>query len=1031
MHVCSIGFVQVFTLLSQGPPHAEGMSQSMHTGHDAYMCQCCGFQSTTIDLVQRHQDCAPSHLNWSRWRPGSGWFQVKHYTHLCKHADIVQVRTRDHGLHAAGRAVEMPVANPDQEREDAAGRDDDNSDASSVFRLSVDSSQDEFPPSRASDDGESGESTFRLSPPVPMPAVDACEILAALMNTTFAQCLQNAYNHVQPWRPAQSPGNHGLHGQPARDDMRVSPARSVSPHLVDLSWTEANVYKFIAESGLAQKHANMLLRMLKDIRFNPLDMQYTAIDSYHRRIAAQQDGILHLDLTRPAADGDNELVLWYRDPWLITKAALQDSEKLAHMTLHCEPEFDASGNRLFGSFRGSWWLQIHQEQVGPDVTIVGILLGADGFDNGGLSGHPGYMHLLNCTEDVRGSPDYWWLVAMIPLVQKECLVGTWASDFGLQRRKRQVTDASFCALFSEILRVRRQGGELVTCADGITRRIMPVLVHLNMDRLDHERTLWMQQHLCPLCKTPKDRFGSWQAAPSEAGFRTAREVLQECDTAMRTGQYGDRRAGGDRPILQFDEATQDWRVLSEKQYLRCCRTIGFAPEVNKVMKMLQEGGVDVLKCCFPDPLHTTANGVMKHLIRAVIATFAAALTPQWARGTAECGTVASITKICNRLDERLKTVAPRAPKRARSVFAKGMRSYVRGRKQMFEFTVTGKEAEIVYEHFIFCLPGAIDEELEDLNQLAREQGHDPVPNPTAAMVDALSKFMAWHRASTSVTMNSQQLALLHKCTGQVIASIAKNIPTRSLRIQVEANSQANSQRTHEAAWGLPKVHALWHATEAIFLLGSWQLCSMQAVEHWHCFVKKFIKLTNQRGMWALQIFKRVVQKEAARVEACRLNEEQAHPLGRSATRQQNPAWAVIRDWRQCEKTLVTPMQGGAGGKTNAGIVIPWTALYVDRHGGARAGQWVRNCRDMENLPNVLAKFIVLMHRHRFPQQFRKLASDRASVLGKDLKDVLNGALDVYNSHGNSAASRERAHLLLCTTLRIQKHGTGGCTVCEI
>ena len=56
------------------------------------------------------------------------------------------------------------------------------------------------------------------------------------------------------------------------------------------------------------------------------------------------------------------------------------------------------------------------------------------------------------------------------------------------------------------------------------------------------------------------------------------------------------------------------------------------------------------------------------------------------------------------------------------------------------------------------------------------------------------------------------------------------------------------------------------------------------------------------------------------------------------------------------------MQGGAGGKTNAGIVIPWTALYVDRHGGARAGQWVRNCRDMENLPNVLAKFIVLMHR---------------------------------------------------------------------
>ena len=135
MHVCSIGFVQVFTLLSQGPPHAEGMSQSMHTGHDAYMCQCCGFQSTTIDLVQRHQDCAPSHLNWSRWRPGSGWFQVKHYTHLCKHADIVQVRTRDHGLHAAGRAVEMPVANPDQEREDAAGRDDDNSDASSVFRL--------------------------------------------------------------------------------------------------------------------------------------------------------------------------------------------------------------------------------------------------------------------------------------------------------------------------------------------------------------------------------------------------------------------------------------------------------------------------------------------------------------------------------------------------------------------------------------------------------------------------------------------------------------------------------------------------------------------------------------------------------------------------------------------------------------------------------------------------------------------------------------------------------------------------------
>ena len=128
---------------------------------------------------------------------------------------------------------------------------------------------------------------------------------------------------------------------------------------------------------------------------------------------------------------------------------------------------------------------------------------------------------------------------------------------------------------------------------------------------------------------------------------------------------------------------------------------------------------------------------MKHPMRACIATFAKVLSQPWARGTGHKASVASMARICARLDRRLKIVAARAPKRACSVFSTGMLSYSRGRTKQFEFTVTGGEALIVYEHFILCLPGLIQNELGILNQVTEESGEDEIVDLTSAMVDAL------------------------------------------------------------------------------------------------------------------------------------------------------------------------------------------------------------------------------------------------------------------------------------------------------
>ena len=151
---------------------------------------------------------------------------------------------------------------------------------------------------------------------------------------------------------------------------------------------------------------------------------------------------------------------------------------------------------------------------------------------------------------------------------------------------------------------------------------------------------------------------------------------------------------------------------------------------------------------------------MKHPMRACIATFAKVLSQPWARGTGHKASVASMARICARLDRRLKIVAARAPKRACSVFSTGMLSYSRGRTKQFEFTVTGGEALIVYKHFILCLPGLVQNELDILNQVTEESGEDEIVDPTSAIVDALCKFMVWHRASTCEQLDAWQLSML-------------------------------------------------------------------------------------------------------------------------------------------------------------------------------------------------------------------------------------------------------------------------------
>ena len=63
-----------------------------------------------------------------------------------------------------------------------------------------------------------------------------------------------------------------------------------------------------------------------------------------------------------------------------------------------------------------------------------------------------------------------------------------------------------------------------------------------------------------------------------------------------------------------------------------------------------------------------------------------------------------------------------------------------GRKPVFTFETTASETEVLFGVIPFCLSNLIEEEINDLNQLAEEHDEDTLLDPTDGIVEVLAMF---------------------------------------------------------------------------------------------------------------------------------------------------------------------------------------------------------------------------------------------------------------------------------------------------
>jgi hypothetical protein len=645
-----------------------------------------------------------------------------HWTKLCKHSKIVHVAL---GI----RPRIIPCSGEDGSPE-----------SSSLLQQSPG----DMSESRHSDDGtqnsaiDCGMEDDMVPNRLPHDGPDQLRPgLAAALHSDISQVLDEML-------PGNSMGNR-TRVEPRQDIVALhqrrpeSDSRERMRQLSSLTWSDMNIYRFIMDAGLTTADAGRLLKVITDVRFHPLHVSYSSLASYNRAMSLESAGLRLLDLTKPRFDGQDKVMFWYRSVWEMITDWLKTPEILNRMSLSYAPRYSRDGLRLFVDFASSHWLQsVYAKFDDPAVTVIGIIIGSDAYLKHKRRGHPIYMTVANLPEDMIQSENHWKVIGCFPQTKHIPM-----SKFAHKRRESQVHDSSRCALLEEAIAVCRAGGQHVLCADGLWRKVVPVLMLYVGDRLEHQDILLSHPHSCLLCKARIDEYGV--RTPSQVGGYLRGEIMQLRHKAMHTGEYGEnmewkQHAQAPRAIAEFNQGTGEVEVVSEVRYKHCAQVIKVLPDTCRLMDMCDGAGIDLAMCCMPDPMHTVPGGVMHHLLRATIATLVQTLSPTWAVAHNLELKMPSLGTLCDRLDARVKTALPRGPKRVREAFRVAYQNLKTGRKPVFTFETTASETEVLFGVIPFCLSNLIEEEINDLNQLAEEHDEDTLLDPTDGIVEVLAMF---------------------------------------------------------------------------------------------------------------------------------------------------------------------------------------------------------------------------------------------------------------------------------------------------
>jgi len=391
-----------------------------------------------------------------------------------------------------------------------------------------------------------------------------------------------------------------------------------------LNESEVSVYEFLVRHRIPTAVANQLLAMLQDDRFDVLDLRFRSLETYHMQVFMEAKyGIRRVDLHVPM-DGDQEVVFWHRSLWDIVTSILGDPGMCASIQYDFQPD-SAGEERIYSTFMGGKWMETASTLIRdqyPDCTVIPVIMGSDGTRiKSRLGAHPIYITLGNLSLKFRQGKNGWNLAGCVPdrirsLAPKQ-------SDLLYTRRTRQILNMCVVNALADIKDIFKEGGRVLKCGDGRTRRIILMWALCITDRLEHESLCLVPAHTCFHCTMPKHLWpASTQRAWTQSSPRMQQDVRHAAMTAAETGVYGENeewriKIQKQAPILGLD-ANGRIIIVSEERYRHCAQVLGVFPEPNLLWTLPH---AEVYLLCRDDPMHMMDLGVLQKLQEAMMAKY--------------------------------------------------------------------------------------------------------------------------------------------------------------------------------------------------------------------------------------------------------------------------------------------------------------------------------------------------------------------------------------------------------------------------
>lgn len=171
--------------------------------------------------------------------------------------------------------------------------------------------------------------------------------------------------------------------------------------------------------------------------------------------------------------------------------------------------------------------------------------------------------------------------------------------------------------------ILQEGGRLLKCGDGLTRRVILLWSLCITDRLEHEALCQVPAHSCFHCNVA-DHLKSDSHATQwpRSAPRVQRQMQEVAMKAASTGVYGQEeewqmKINSPAPILGLDDH-QRIKVISEARYRHCAKILGVCPEPNLLWEVPYS---ELYLICRDDPMHMMDLVVLQKLLEAMMSKY--------------------------------------------------------------------------------------------------------------------------------------------------------------------------------------------------------------------------------------------------------------------------------------------------------------------------------------------------------------------------------------------------------------------------